>query len=106
MHWDHYQPTLKEILSDSITLAVMKADGVDPNQLETMLKQVARNVGAASSGGPGRWLRACVMSLFMLPAIPCPASAEVRPIDVLSDAVIDRPMADGQTADPPTEERT
>ena len=34
MHWWHREPTLKDMLSDSIVRAVMEADGVDPQELE------------------------------------------------------------------------
>jgi hypothetical protein len=34
--------TLKEVLSDSIVRAVMAADGVDPQELEAALEEVAR----------------------------------------------------------------
>jgi hypothetical protein len=34
--------TLKEVLSDSIVKAVMAADGVDPQELETELNEMAR----------------------------------------------------------------
>jgi hypothetical protein len=33
LNWCHREPTLEDILSDSITKAVMEADGVDPQQL-------------------------------------------------------------------------
>jgi hypothetical protein len=36
------EPTLEDILSDSIIKAVMKAEGVDPLQLAAMLKEVGR----------------------------------------------------------------
>jgi hypothetical protein len=36
------EPTLEDILSDSIIKAVMKADGVDPHQFAAMLKEVGR----------------------------------------------------------------
>jgi hypothetical protein len=36
------EPTLDDILSDSIILAMMKADGVDPNELEKSLRQMTR----------------------------------------------------------------
>src|SRR5215813_1279665 len=36
------EPTLEDILSDSIIEAVMKADGVDPHQLAAMLKELGR----------------------------------------------------------------
>jgi hypothetical protein len=43
MHWCHREPTLDEILSDSITKAVMEADGVDPQELAASLKQAVRS---------------------------------------------------------------
>jgi len=33
MNWYHREPTLDEILSDSIVRALMDADGVDPQEL-------------------------------------------------------------------------
>jgi hypothetical protein len=36
------EPTLAEILSDSIVRAVMRADAVDPRELCAMLTRVAR----------------------------------------------------------------
>jgi hypothetical protein len=47
MHWRHREPTLEEMLSDPIVRALMDADGVDPHELEAMLKEVARTLGAA-----------------------------------------------------------
>ena len=43
MNWCHREPTLEEILSDSIVKAVMAADGVDQHELEAMLRQTGRN---------------------------------------------------------------
>jgi hypothetical protein len=43
MHWCHREPTLDEILSDSITKAVMEADGVDPQELAATLRQPGRS---------------------------------------------------------------
>jgi hypothetical protein len=43
MHWCHREPTLDEILSDSITKAVMEADGVDPQELAATLRQPTRS---------------------------------------------------------------
>jgi hypothetical protein len=40
--WYQHEPTLDEILCDSIIEAVMKADGVDPHQLAAMLKEVGQ----------------------------------------------------------------
>ena len=42
MHWCHREPTLKDMLTDSIVKAVMAADGVDPLELEAMLRQLSR----------------------------------------------------------------
>jgi hypothetical protein len=36
------EPTLSELLSDSLVKAVMEADGVDPRALEAELRSVAR----------------------------------------------------------------
>jgi len=41
------EPTLDEILSDSIVEAVMQADAVDPEELGVMLGQIARTLRAA-----------------------------------------------------------
>ena len=38
---------LKEILSDPVVQAVMEADGVDPGELEAMLRQVALRLSIA-----------------------------------------------------------
>ena len=40
------EPTLDEILSDSIVEAVMRADAVDPDELGAMLGRVARALRA------------------------------------------------------------
>ena len=42
------EPTLDEILSDSIVEAVMQADAVDPEALGVMLGQIARTLRAAA----------------------------------------------------------
>ena len=44
------EPTLDEILSDSIVEAVMQADAVDPDELGVMLGQIARTLRAAVAG--------------------------------------------------------
>jgi hypothetical protein len=108
MFWNRRQPTLKHILSDCITQAVMRADGVDPRELETMLAQVAEDVRRLRNTSPAgaRLLRAFAASLLLLPAMACPASADDNRIDVSTDVVIDRDIADGQTADPLVEDRT
>ena len=41
--WCAREPTLAEILSDSIVIAVMAADGVDPIALEAQLRDLARS---------------------------------------------------------------
>jgi hypothetical protein len=44
MNWCHREPTLDEILSDSIVIAVMEADGIDPQELSTTLRQLGRQL--------------------------------------------------------------
>ena len=44
MDWDHREPTLDEMLSDSIIRAVMVADGVDPQELAIILRQIGRSL--------------------------------------------------------------
>jgi hypothetical protein len=51
LNWCHREPTLEDILSDSITKAVMEADGVDPQQLAVMLKEVERRWAAYARFG-------------------------------------------------------
>jgi hypothetical protein len=41
MSWFYREPTLTEMLSDTIVKALMKADGVDPGDLEAMMRQMA-----------------------------------------------------------------
>jgi hypothetical protein len=41
MSWYFREPTLSEMLSDTIVKALMNADGVDPSTLEAMLKEIA-----------------------------------------------------------------
>jgi hypothetical protein len=53
MNWCRREPTLKDILSDSIIRAVMDADRVDARELEAMLRQVARNARPVPSAR--RW---------------------------------------------------
>jgi hypothetical protein len=43
------EPTITEMLSDSIVLAVMAADGVDPIALEAQLRGLARSTAADRS---------------------------------------------------------
>jgi len=40
------EPTITEILSDSIVQAVMEADGIDPEVLEAELRSMAREISA------------------------------------------------------------
>ena len=40
------EPTITEMLSDSIVMAVMAADGVDPVALEAQLRGLARSTAA------------------------------------------------------------
>jgi hypothetical protein len=47
------EPTLKEILSDPIVTALMRADGVDPLELEAMLTRINRK--SKSPRQTGRW---------------------------------------------------
>jgi hypothetical protein len=48
MSWSYREPTLEEMLSDPIVGALMKADGVDPTELEATLRQMA-------AAQPGDW---------------------------------------------------
>jgi hypothetical protein len=47
MSWCRREPTITEILSDSIVQAVMDADGIDPEALEAQLRSIAREISAA-----------------------------------------------------------
>ena len=42
--WYQREPTIAEILSDSLVKVVMRADGVDPEMLERDLRSMARTV--------------------------------------------------------------
>ena len=44
MNWYLRQPTLDEILSESIVRAVMEADGIDPQELAATLRQAGRKL--------------------------------------------------------------
>jgi hypothetical protein len=55
MTWCHREPTLKELLADPITAAVMKADRVDPYELETMLWQIAGLRAIDGEQKPDHW---------------------------------------------------
>src|SRR5262249_9180795 len=50
MNWHHREPTLHEIFSDSIVPAVMEVDGVNPHELETMLRRMAQRLRTARRG--------------------------------------------------------
>jgi hypothetical protein len=41
MNWSCREPTLDELLSDKLVKLVMKADGVEADELEAMLRRVA-----------------------------------------------------------------
>jgi hypothetical protein len=49
----HREPTLNGILSDPIVRAVMEADGVNPVELEGMLRQVAQRLRVPSGQHQG-----------------------------------------------------
>jgi hypothetical protein len=49
--WGRGEPTLAEILSDSIVKAVMAADGIDPEALEAQLRSMAQDIAAARNAG-------------------------------------------------------
>src|SRR5262245_57247285 len=44
MSWYYREPTLDEMLSDSIVRAVMEADGVDPQKLAATLRRTGRKL--------------------------------------------------------------
>jgi hypothetical protein len=44
MNWRHREPTLNEILSDPIVRALMKADGIDPQEVAATLRQAGLNL--------------------------------------------------------------
>ena len=52
--WYQREPTIAEILSDSIIEAMMRADGVDPEMLERDLRSIAQTM---QSNGDGVTLR-------------------------------------------------
>ena len=58
LDWNGREPTLTEILSDSIVRAVMDADRVDPGALEEDLRRMARTMPAAIKP-TGRVLACC-----------------------------------------------
>ena len=46
--WYQREPTIAEILSDSMIKAMMRADGVDPEMLERDLRSIAQTIEANS----------------------------------------------------------
>jgi len=50
MNWCDREPPLNGILSDSIVRAVMEADGVNPHELEAMLRRAAQRLRIARLG--------------------------------------------------------
>jgi hypothetical protein len=50
--WCHREPTITEMLSDSIVRAMMTADGVDPVALEAQLRGVATATAARQARQP------------------------------------------------------
>ena len=57
MRWCQREPTLKEMLSDSVIRDVMEADGVDPQELAAMLREMAGHLNAAQRSGARGKLR-------------------------------------------------
>jgi hypothetical protein len=49
--WYHREPTITEMLSDTIVVAMMAADGVDPAVLEAQLRDVAAATAARQARG-------------------------------------------------------
>jgi hypothetical protein len=49
--WSFREPTITEMLSDSIVMAMMAADGVDPAVLEAQLRGMAQGAAAARCVG-------------------------------------------------------
>jgi hypothetical protein len=85
MSWYFREPTLSEILSDSIVKALMNADGVDPIALEAMLRQIgdhapiAPDPVAVAAFSPRRPLRRSGL------APSHPAGRQAPPVEVPSD---------------------
>ena len=51
--WYQREPTIAEILSDSLVKVVMRADGVDPDMLERDLRSMAQTVQSNTWIGDG-----------------------------------------------------
>jgi hypothetical protein len=54
VRWSSSEPTIGEILSDPIVRALMEADGVEPSELEAMLRRIA---AIRAQSRPGRTAR-------------------------------------------------
>ena len=48
--WYQREPTITEILSDSMVKAMMRADGVDPEMLERDLRSIAQTMQSNGDG--------------------------------------------------------
>jgi hypothetical protein len=59
MNWQKYEPTLGEILADSGTRALMRADGVKRQDIETLFNEIAGKLAAS----PHRQSR-CALTQF------------------------------------------
>ncbi|HEY6992144.1 MAG TPA: hypothetical protein VH397_00395 [Xanthobacteraceae bacterium] len=55
MNWYRREPTLEDILTDPIVVALMDADGVDARELAAMLRDVGRKLGA--NRGARSWVQ-------------------------------------------------
>ena len=53
--WYQPEPTIAEILSDSLVKVVMRADGVDPEMLERDLRSIAQTVQSNTRIENGRF---------------------------------------------------
>jgi hypothetical protein len=52
----YHDQTISEMLTDSVTKMMMKADGIDAKELETALRRVAQNSPAVSRRQLRGWL--------------------------------------------------
>jgi len=53
MRWCYDEPTLDEMLSDPLIATLMRADGVDADELRPALDEVAQLVSSRGSGDAG-----------------------------------------------------
>jgi len=51
MRWCHDEPTLEDMLADPLIAAVMRADGVDSDELRPALNEVAELVSSRNEAG-------------------------------------------------------